>query len=794
MLNQFLSGRYKIVRALGEGGLAQTYIAEDHHKPSHPKCAVKFLKPASQEANFLPVARRLFNKEAEILEKLGEHSQIPRLLAYFEENQEFYLIQEFIDGYTLSTELPLGHRWSESKVISMLDDVLQILEFVHSYGVIHRDIKPNNLIRRKQDGRLVLIDFGAVKEVSNLRIMSNVPTSKKTISIGTQGYMPTEQVRGKPRLNSDIYALGMVGIQALTGVDPIYLEEDAEGEVIWRDRAKVSDLLADILTNMVRYHFKDRYQSATEVLEALRSLTNKQISTQPVFVSTKKEVNSELASDVEFRKTKVVLQPESKISQVFSERELQETKVALNNKPAKIEAVAQSDDRETKVVLQPESKISQVSSERELQETKVLKDNNSWISWHKKTVTKKGPAPKIILDNQKITQNLVYKPEVQPQETKLSLTTEKANEKVREKATTQPLQAVTKISGDAQEYKTTTLGLASDHKKKINLVDLITLFKFKVSQNLNINFAPTLATPKKSYLVMGTGIISIIAGLLASYNYFNYRKAYLQAEAKLKQIEELKVAEKYAECIQQSKIFPQDYTDLNSQLNTLLLDCRQGEATAKLETAKKLAAQSKYQDAIALLAQIPQDMTAYAEAQPLIKQWSNSIWQIATNQYREGKLESAKAIALAIPNNSPLITTVQATIPQWEQEWQQNQTYLETAQKGIQESRWQDAIKAAKKISDRPYWQKQSQPIIQKAEKEIAAAAKKVNNSSPKTVDRPKVTSYPSQTNKTYPKPISRSLPLLPLPSPHNSQPTAPASEPPSEWICMNNPNPKCKR
>ena len=120
MLNQLLGGHYQIVQDLQEGGLAKTYIAEDHHRPGHPKCAVKFLKPASNQPDFLPTARRLFQQEAEILEKLGQHEQIPRLLAYFEEKEQFYLVQEFIEGHTLSTEMPRGYCWAESRVIQML--------------------------------------------------------------------------------------------------------------------------------------------------------------------------------------------------------------------------------------------------------------------------------------------------------------------------------------------------------------------------------------------------------------------------------------------------------------------------------------------------------------------------------------------------------------------------------------------------------------------------------------------------------------------------------------------------
>jgi serine/threonine protein kinase len=155
ILGKLLRGRYRVIRVLAAGGFGKTYIAEDIDRPGHPMCVVKHLKPASSNPNFLPTARRLFNTEAEILEKLGNHDRIPRLLAYFEEDEEFYLVEDFIKGQPLITELPPGLCWSESQVIQMLQEILKILEFIHSYGVIHRDINPNNLIRRQEDGQLV---------------------------------------------------------------------------------------------------------------------------------------------------------------------------------------------------------------------------------------------------------------------------------------------------------------------------------------------------------------------------------------------------------------------------------------------------------------------------------------------------------------------------------------------------------------------------------------------------------------------------------------------------------------
>ncbi|MGF1602285.1 MAG: protein kinase [Thermosynechococcaceae cyanobacterium] len=269
MMGQLLSGRYKLLRPLGAGGMGQTYVAEDTQRPGNPVCVVKQLKPPTNDPSFLAIAKRLFNKEAETLEHLGHHNQIPQLLAYFEHDQEFFLVQDYVDGHPLSQEL--GQRWPEDQVIGLLDEALSILDFVHSQGVIHRDIKPDNIMRRLKDDKLVLIDFGAVKQVrsQNTVLASQVSQS---VAIGTPGYMPSEQVSGHPRPSSDLYALGKIGIQALTGLLPTQLLEDADGEVVWRQQAQVSEGLATFLTKMVHHYFKMRYQTAGEALQALRQL------------------------------------------------------------------------------------------------------------------------------------------------------------------------------------------------------------------------------------------------------------------------------------------------------------------------------------------------------------------------------------------------------------------------------------------------------------------------------------------------------------------------------------------
>ncbi len=202
---------------------------------------------------------------------------VPQLLAHFEENHQFYLVQEFVVGHSLSAELQPGQIWTEAQVVELLQEVLGILEVVHAHGMIHRDIKPSNLLRRHQDGRLVLIDFGSVKQVGTQVVTAQGQTSgiaigiPATLAIGTVGYMPAEQWRGRPRPNSDIYALGMIGIQALTGLPPTQLLQDADtGEIIWQPQIYISFHLTSVLTKWCVTTSKDRYQSATEVLQALQ--------------------------------------------------------------------------------------------------------------------------------------------------------------------------------------------------------------------------------------------------------------------------------------------------------------------------------------------------------------------------------------------------------------------------------------------------------------------------------------------------------------------------------------------
>ncbi|VXD15133.1 putative Calcium/calmodulin-dependent protein kinase [Planktothrix serta PCC 8927] len=271
-----LANRYRLIKPLGSGGFGQTFLAQDLHLPHDPLCVVKQLKPTSTNANTQQIAKRLFIQEAEVLHRLGHHEQIPSLLAHFEQNQEFYLVQDYIEGQPLNELIVSGRAWSEGEVIIFLQEILHVLAFVHENQVIHRDIKPANLIRRHQDNKIVLIDFGAVKEVSLYSVNSTGETTL-TVAVGTPNYMPSEQQAFKPKFSSDIFAVGIIAMQALSGLSPRQFPQDLQGEYCCRVlpmSKPISEAFATILDKMVRYDYRQRYPTAQEALVAILELTD----------------------------------------------------------------------------------------------------------------------------------------------------------------------------------------------------------------------------------------------------------------------------------------------------------------------------------------------------------------------------------------------------------------------------------------------------------------------------------------------------------------------------------------
>jgi serine/threonine protein kinase len=269
MQNPTINGRYRILQQIGVGGFGLTYLAEDVRLPTRPKTVVKHLRPQITDAETLELANRLFQQEAEILYRLGGHPNIPSLIAHFKEKGEFFLVQEYVEGHTLDREFQGGRRYNQKEIIQFLGQTLEILAFVHSQKVIHRDVKPANLIRRSADGNIFLIDFGAVKKVGAAPRAPEANASMASVTIGSHGYMPMEQMAGNPNFSSDLYALGLIAIEALTGIKPSALPRSgAPHEFEWANRAQLSPDLERFISKLVRTDFRQRFVSGGEALTA----------------------------------------------------------------------------------------------------------------------------------------------------------------------------------------------------------------------------------------------------------------------------------------------------------------------------------------------------------------------------------------------------------------------------------------------------------------------------------------------------------------------------------------------
>ncbi|MFM7560706.1 SUMF1/EgtB/PvdO family nonheme iron enzyme [Cylindrospermopsis raciborskii] len=274
---EILRNRYRVLRLLGEGGFSKTYAAEDVDRLDAP-CVIKQFFPQVQGTVERAKAAEFFKEEAYRLYELGEnHSQIPRLLAYFEQGSSLYLVQEFIIGKTLLEEVK-ERPYTEAQIRQLLLDLLPVLDFIHHKNVIHRDIKPENIIRRSLDNKLVLIDFGGAKQVTKTTM------ARQATAIYTLGYAPTEQMAGFACHASDLYALGVTCIRLLTQClpvqnsyqlkDPLY--DPMRAKWLWQEFLQgrgviVSQQLIYILNRLLQHFAQDRYQSAMEVLYDLQN-------------------------------------------------------------------------------------------------------------------------------------------------------------------------------------------------------------------------------------------------------------------------------------------------------------------------------------------------------------------------------------------------------------------------------------------------------------------------------------------------------------------------------------------
>jgi serine/threonine protein kinase, bacterial len=273
MDSQLLNNRYRVIKKLGAGGFGNTYLAEDTQMPSQRVCVIKQVKTDNPEERQL--IQELFAREIPLVQKIGDNCpQIAQIYAYGAEEGQFYLVEEYIEGITLIEKVhPLRlELFSESSVREILESLLLVLDFVHSQGIIYRNINPDNIILRTSDSQPVLIDFcvGFAKEI----LVDNYLRVSKRIRICGPQFIPAEQLAGRTDYSSDLYSLGLTAIYLLTGKFPQYLDRD---EPIWGniivDRETVNPSLADVLEKAVRQHPRDRFPSAKAMLDALQTST-----------------------------------------------------------------------------------------------------------------------------------------------------------------------------------------------------------------------------------------------------------------------------------------------------------------------------------------------------------------------------------------------------------------------------------------------------------------------------------------------------------------------------------------
>jgi WD40 repeat protein len=262
-----LKDRYKILKILGQGGFGRTFLAEDQDKLNE-KCVVKQLVPENQGTGAIAKVKQLFEEEAKRLQQLGNHPQIPSLLAYFEADNRLYLVQEWIDGEDLEQELQNHGVFNEDKIRDLLNQILSILEIVHQQNVIHRDIKPVNIMRRKSNQQFILIDFGVAKHQTASAMQ------KTGTAIGSQGYAAIEQLQDRDAFpSSDLFSLGATCFHLLTGIHPyhLFLDEGYSWVRNWRNHLNqpINKNLEEVLDNLLQKDHLKRYQSARDVITAL---------------------------------------------------------------------------------------------------------------------------------------------------------------------------------------------------------------------------------------------------------------------------------------------------------------------------------------------------------------------------------------------------------------------------------------------------------------------------------------------------------------------------------------------
>ncbi|MGK7889752.1 MAG: protein kinase, partial [Leptolyngbyaceae cyanobacterium] len=748
MLGDLLDNRYRIVRTLSKGGFGQTYIAKDTRIPGHPYCVLKHLKPLAMDAVQLDNARRLFESEAIALGRLGEHPQVPRLLAYFEEEGDFYIVQELIRGYPLSKELKSRRKWTEEQIYDLLHDVLSTLVFVHDRGVIHRDIKPDNLIRRQADRSLVLVDFGSVKQ-----IQSDAPVSDETgqtIAIGTVGYMAMEQARGRPRLNSDLYSLGIIGIQAATGKKPKHFQEDFDtGELVWRDEAAdLSDEMVAFLSKMVAYHFKDRYGDAKEALEALEHSSIATIEDESQTVMFAPNVwpqgsandasaaqQGSLASSGVAGQSRaatifpdVPLDPKDEINSRTREQTLDQ---GLNLNPTSDQGQVldptfielKGTTRVFKTTLQPQGNScdSLVNKDQEYnapdwpdqQESspepldpgaKSLKSNseNSLTSVEASGFSEEAQITPVPMENDSVDDVTVamsngvdvihsggpvrLRQEYRPQRSRGAAPLPKSQESVSSKRVS---TSITKTVNSSFEWINRLVQTAKTTAQKAALPQLA----------LQLSEGALTRRPSSKTILFGS-IGTLVVLSLGIRGYLSIQQQ-SQLQSMLRVIQSQQQEAEYEKCWQQARqLQAEQLQGLSDKVYTTVLDL---EGQCALSEAQQLAQEQDFFGAIAIAQSVPETSTShYQQAQDSIREWFVLSVDQVEAEYAGGSVPSAIAMAVDLANNIPSNHPLQARVQLTTLKWSLEQNRWLKAQSLLDDRQWQDAIDQARPLQTLP--------------------------------------------------------------------------------------------
>ncbi|MCS6812119.1 MAG: tetratricopeptide repeat protein [Cyanobacteria bacterium] len=399
MIGEILNNRYRIIDNFSAGMFGQTYLAEDISFPDPRKCIVRRLQIYSKGSEVLKYIHDMLRATLESLSAVNNHDQIPSVLDYFDGEDSFYLVEEYIDGHPLSEELEPHKPLDEPYVIEIMCDALKTLAFMHSHLVIHQCIQPTTLIRRHSDNKLVLTGSGMIRKISGQLLESQTQPYQHLMMHPSTTYIPIEQLNGHPQFSSDIYALGMVAIQALSGLPVNVLSRikhqngTLDEQLSWQNRVNASPALVRILERMVHPDHMRRYQTANEVLHDLEALATTKLpsesikSSEDVLDLTSTEPELELMVDESDDDSQATSSPEPKLLSLpllagaVALMVIGGTVLALLGRqlPAAFSSANSSTNSTTSQGRQPSSSSNQGISEQAIAVDKLIKEGQDYL-------------------------------------------------------------------------------------------------------------------------------------------------------------------------------------------------------------------------------------------------------------------------------------------------------------------------------------------------------------------------------------------------------------------------------